>query len=169
MPVAMVARRTVAAMPAVAGSVMAVMAVDGVAAKCAYATTDEGPGQRVAVEGGGEASTSHSANSRGGKDAMFTRAAGREAEAEQADEAERDEAAHRALLGGPGLALRLSVRGAGFMLTEWLPFLSGGRAGNGPSRRSRGGGVPRKDSVPGCLLISGILLPFICVTLLRIS
>ena len=97
----MVARGAVAAMPAVVARVMAVMAVEGVAAKCAYAATDESTGQRVAIKGGSEASTSHSANGRGGKNAMFTRAAGREAEAEQADEAECEEAAHNALLCGP--------------------------------------------------------------------
>ena len=96
-PAAMRARGTVAAMPAV---VTRAMAVEGVAAKRTYAATDERTGQRVAVKGGGEASTGHSADGTGGKYAMFTRAAGREAEAEQADKAERDEAAHMALLCG---------------------------------------------------------------------
>ena len=54
----MVARGTVAAMPAMAGSAMGVVAVDGVATQCAYATADERTGQRIAVEGGSEASTS---------------------------------------------------------------------------------------------------------------
>ena len=76
------------------------MAVEGIAAKGAYAATDERTGQRVAVEGGGESSTGYCADGSGGEHAMFTRAAGRKAEAEQADEAEGDEAAHRALLCG---------------------------------------------------------------------
>ena len=88
-------------MPAVVARVMAVMAVEGIAAKGAYAAADESAGQGVAFEGGGEAGTSHSADGSGGEDAMFTRAAGREAEAEQADEAESEEAAHNALLCGP--------------------------------------------------------------------
>ena len=70
------------------------MAVEGVAAKGAYAATDERTGQRVAVEGGGESSTGYCADGSGGEHAMLTRAAGREAEAEQADEAEGEEAAH---------------------------------------------------------------------------
>jgi hypothetical protein len=43
-PVAMVARGAVATMPAVVARVMAVMAVEGVAAKRAYAATDESAG-----------------------------------------------------------------------------------------------------------------------------
>ena len=84
-PVAMVARGAVAAMPAVVARVMAVMAVEGVAAKGAYASADESTGQRDAIEGGSEASTSHSANSSGGKNAMFTRAAGREGKGKGSD------------------------------------------------------------------------------------
>ena len=84
-------------MPAV---VARAMAVEGVAAKSAYAAAKERTGQRIAFKGGGEASTGHSADGSGGEHAMFTRAAGRKAEAEQADEAEGDEAAHRALLCG---------------------------------------------------------------------
>ena len=84
-------------MPAV---VAGAMAVEGVSAKSAYAASKERSGQRVAVKGGSEANTGHRTDGSGGEHAMFTRAAGRKAEAEQADEAERDEAAHGALLCG---------------------------------------------------------------------
>jgi predicted permease len=57
---------------------MGVVAVDGVAAQCAYAAADDSSGQRVAVEGGGEACTGHGSDGRGGEHAMRARAAGGE-------------------------------------------------------------------------------------------
>ena len=55
-----------------------VAAVHSVAAQRAYAAADDSSGQRVAVEGGGEACTGHSSYRSGGENAMFARAAGGE-------------------------------------------------------------------------------------------
>ena len=147
-PAAMMPGRAMAVMVAVvAGAV--VMAVDGVAAQRAYAAADESAGQRVAIEGGGEAGTSHSANGCGGKHAMFTRAAGRKAEAEQADEAEADEAAHDALLCGAGWPCALRS-GSFLYLCGMDSVFSGVRAGGAALCAEAGEEESRKDRIPGC-------------------
>jgi hypothetical protein len=82
----------------VAGRAVAVMAVDGVSAQSADAAADERTCQRVAIEGRRESGAGYGTDSGGGKDAMFTRAAGCKTEAEQSDEKDRECAAHIILL-----------------------------------------------------------------------
>ena len=139
-PVAMVARGSVAAMPAVVARVMAVMAVEGVAAKCAYTAADESAGQRVAVEGGGEACTGHSSYRSGGEHAMFTRAAGGERKSEEAYQAERDDAAHGGLLFGvPAIPpCRGGGREADIFAERFRLRFSGGPVRSRPGRPSGG-------------------------------
>ena len=81
----MVAGRAVAIVAAVIMVAMAVVAVEGIAANGTDAAADERSGQRVAVESGGEPCPGHRADSGSGEHALFTRAAGGKAKAEQAE------------------------------------------------------------------------------------
>ena len=85
MPAAMVAVRAVPVVTAVVAGAVVVVAVEGVAAKGAHAAADQSSGQRVAVKGGGKSGTGHGTDGGRSEHAMFTRAAGRGAEAEQAE------------------------------------------------------------------------------------
>lgn len=107
-------RAVMSAVPAAMMPTVGMIAVEGVAAYGSDASAEDGTGQRVAVESGGESGTGHGTHGRGGKHSVFARAAGREAEAEEGDEEKGECAAHGFLLGGEGRVPSQPPRSAAF-------------------------------------------------------